>query len=129
MYCTLFTGMNSNIVLFIYLLVPLSKPLNQPTNHYQTRALIRLARFGSPYQYNQPLRKDRLGKKLWTVNIAMRVILNKVTMGIFPKPMILNASSNKMTYRKLVRQADMGTAVLMPVLAFSLFKLFARTIL
>ena len=129
MYCTLFTGMNSNIVLFIYLLVPLSKPLNQPTNHYQTRALIRLARFGSPYQYNQPLRKDRLGKKLWTVNIAMRVILNKVTMGIFPKPMILNASSNKMTYRKLVRQADMGTAVLMSVLAFSLFKLFARTIL
>ncbi|OEU11337.1 hypothetical protein FRACYDRAFT_192784 [Fragilariopsis cylindrus CCMP1102] len=95
----------------------------------ETRALIRLARFGSPYQYNQPLRKDRLGKKLWTVNIAMRVILNKVTMGIFPKPMILNASSNKMTYRKLVRQADMGTAVLMSVLAFSLFKLFARTIL
>mmetsp|Transcript_62378 Transcript_62378/g.71657 ORF Transcript_62378/g.71657 Transcript_62378/m.71657 type:complete len:570 (-) Transcript_62378:110-1819(-) len=94
----------------------------------ETRALIRLARFGSPYQYNQPLRMDRLGKKLWTVNVAMRVILNKVTMGIFPKPMILHASSKEMTYRKLVRQADMGTAVLMSVLAFSLFKL-ARIIL
>lgn len=96
----------------------------------ETRALIRLARFGSPYQYNQPLRKDRLGKKLWTANIAMRVILNKITLGIFPKPMILNASTKEISYRKLVRHADVGTAMLMSVLSFFLFKLFVgRTIL
>jgi len=92
----------------------------------ETRALIRLARFGSPYQYNQSLRKDRLGKKLWTANIALRVILNKITFGVFPKPMIMNMSNIELTYRKVVRKADLGTAGLVSVLAFSILKLAVR---
>jgi 2-polyprenyl-6-methoxyphenol hydroxylase-like FAD-dependent oxidoreductase len=43
--------------------------LGQALDRYQRnrvpehRALIRLARFGAPYQYNQPWRRDRLGKR------------------------------------------------------------------
>eukprot|EP00532_Pseudo-nitzschia_australis_P015105 CAMPEP_0168279464 /NCGR_PEP_ID=MMETSP0141_2-20121125/20499_1 /TAXON_ID=44445 /ORGANISM="Pseudo-nitzschia australis, Strain 10249 10 AB" /LENGTH=527 /DNA_ID=CAMNT_0008222427 /DNA_START=239 /DNA_END=1821 /DNA_ORIENTATION=- len=90
----------------------------------ETRALIRLARFGSPYQYNQPWLKDRIGKKLWTANVIMRVFLNKLSFGIFPKPMILAASSKKLTYRQLVRRADLGTLGLVSAVVFSILKIF-----
>ena len=46
----------------------------------EVRALIRLARFGSPYQYRQPLRKDRVGRFLWTMNVVMRLFLNKISI-------------------------------------------------
>jgi len=92
-----------------------------------TRGLIRIARFGSPYQYNQSLRKDRLGKKLHTANLAMRLLLNKITFGVFPKPMILMVNDISLSYRQVARRADLGTAALMTILAFSIFKLFVKS--
>mmetsp|Transcript_23576 Transcript_23576/g.65427 ORF Transcript_23576/g.65427 Transcript_23576/m.65427 type:complete len:557 (+) Transcript_23576:155-1825(+) len=92
----------------------------------ETRALIRLARFGSPYQYNQPLFKDRIGKKLWTANVIVRVLLNKITFGIFPKPMIMHANSKELAYKQLVRQADFGTLLLKSALAFPIFNFVFR---
>jgi hypothetical protein len=71
--------------------------------------LIRIARFGSPYQYNQSLWKDRLGKKLRTANVALRLLLNKLTFGVFPKQMVLMVNDD-MTYRQIARKADLGTA-------------------
>lgn len=88
----------------------------------ETRALIRLARFGSPYQYNQSLFKDRVGKKLWTANVLLRVIFNKLSFGIFPKPMLMNVSSKDLTYRQVARQADFATLGLVSVLVFSILK-------
>lgn len=92
----------------------------------ETRALIRLARFGAPYQYNQPLLKDRIGKKLWTANIIIRVILNKVTCGIFPKPMFMRVNTKDLTYRQVVRRADLATLGLKSTLAFLFFKFVIR---
>lgn len=88
----------------------------------ETRALIRIARFGSPYQYNQPLRKDRVGKTLWTMNFALRLLLNKISFGIFPKQMIMLLQDYSLTYRQVARKADLGTLVLKAiVLCFGYF--------
>jgi hypothetical protein len=70
------------------------------------RALIRLARFGAPYQYNQSWWKDRLGKQLWTLNVVIRVLLNKVSFGVIPSAAILVAQKNELTYRQVMRKAD-----------------------
>jgi kynurenine 3-monooxygenase len=70
------------------------------------RALIRLARFGSPYQYNQSWWKDRLGKQLWTMNVVIRVLLNKVSFGMIPPAAILLAQRHELTYRQVMRKAD-----------------------
>ena len=91
----------------------------------QTRALIRIARFCAPYQYNQSLRKDRLGKKLWTANVALRLLLNKLTFGIFPKQMVLMVNDD-MTYRQVARKADLGTAVLVSASILSVLKFLMR---
>jgi len=40
--------------------------------------------------------------------------------------MIMNMSNKELTYRKIVRQADLGTAGLVAVLAFSILKLAVR---
>jgi len=92
----------------------------------ETRALIRIARFGSPYQYNQSLRKDRIGKKLWTANVAMRLLLNKITAGLFPKPMIMMVNDMTLSYRQIARRADLGTAGLMTLFTFAMFKYLVK---
>lgn len=70
------------------------------------RALIRLARFGAPYQYNQSWRRDRLAKKLWTGNVVFRMALNKISRGLIPPVAILLAQDNMLTYRQVMRRAD-----------------------
>lgn len=92
----------------------------------ETRALIRLARFGGPYQYNQPLLKDRIGKKLWTANVILRVLLNKISFGMFPKPMVLMMNVKELSYRQIVRRADLGTAGLICIFAFLLLKVIVK---
>ena len=76
----------------------------------ETAALIRLSRFGAPYQYKQPHRADRLLLKLWTLNVAMRLLLNKVTLGLVQKPAILLVQDSNLTFRQVMRRADMTTA-------------------
>eukprot|EP00977_Amphora_coffeiformis_P029112 scaffold38812_cov153-Amphora_coffeaeformis.AAC.1 len=66
--------------------------LGQALRNYQAnrgpehRALIRLSRFGAPYQYNQSWLRDRIGQKLWFGNFLLRMLLNKITLGIIPPP-------------------------------------------
>merc|ERR1712127_971039 len=88
----------------------------------EIKSLIRIARFGGPYQYNQSLQKDRLGKKLWTANVIMRVLLNKITLGVFPKPMVLMINDPSLSYRQVARKADLGTASLLFAFSFTVFK-------
>jgi 2-polyprenyl-6-methoxyphenol hydroxylase-like FAD-dependent oxidoreductase len=61
----------------------------QTTHGPETRALIQLARCGAPFQYGQSSRWNMFRKKLWTANLALRLLLNKVTFGWSPKPAIL----------------------------------------
>jgi 2-polyprenyl-6-methoxyphenol hydroxylase-like FAD-dependent oxidoreductase len=87
----------------------------------EVKALIRLARFGSPYQYRQPLYRDRIGRILWTMNVAMRMVLNKLSRGLIPPAAIIMAQDKNMTFRKIMRRADLTTAGLMATLFASLF--------
>lgn len=43
------------------------------------RALIKLATCGAPYQYRQALLRDRLGRFFWTLNVVLRMGLNKLS--------------------------------------------------
>ena len=82
----------------------------------ETAALIRLARFGAPYQYNQPHRADRFLKTLWTANVAMRLLLSKVTFGLIQPPCILLSQNQDLTFRQVMNRADRTTALLKTML-------------
>eukprot|EP00559_Dactyliosolen_fragilissimus_P004421 CAMPEP_0184870354 /NCGR_PEP_ID=MMETSP0580-20130426/37192_1 /TAXON_ID=1118495 /ORGANISM="Dactyliosolen fragilissimus" /LENGTH=566 /DNA_ID=CAMNT_0027372391 /DNA_START=255 /DNA_END=1955 /DNA_ORIENTATION=+ len=87
----------------------------------ETRSLIRLARFGAPYQYGQSLRFDRLRTKLWFMNVILRTVLNKLTFGLIPKAAFFSASNPDMSYRKVMRRADSTTALLsLPLLFYAI---------
>ena len=73
------------------------------------RALIRLARFGAPYQYRQPWKRHRVGRILWTANVLLRTILNKLTLGVVPPAAIVMAQGNALTFRQVMRRADAAT--------------------
>lgn len=77
----------------------------------ETKALIRLARFGFPYQYSQSHYIDRIRKMLCLVNFAGRILLNKVTAGLAPKPAVAMAMDKGVTYRQVMRKADAMTAL------------------
>lgn len=90
----------------------------------EIRALIRLARFGSPYQYRQPLRKDRIGRFFWTTNVALRLMLNKLSRGFVPKPAIMLAGGDKFTFRQVMRRADLTTFGLLAIAVGFCWNLF-----
>ena len=87
--------------------------LGQALRNYQAnrgpehRALIRLSRFGAPYQYNQSWLRDRIGQKLWFGNFLFRMLLNKITFGIIPPPAaVLMNDSRAFTYRRIMQRCD-----------------------
>eukprot|EP00586_Coscinodiscus_wailesii_P005836 CAMPEP_0172486198 /NCGR_PEP_ID=MMETSP1066-20121228/14669_1 /TAXON_ID=671091 /ORGANISM="Coscinodiscus wailesii, Strain CCMP2513" /LENGTH=572 /DNA_ID=CAMNT_0013251995 /DNA_START=222 /DNA_END=1941 /DNA_ORIENTATION=- len=91
----------------------------------ETKALIRLARFGFPYQYRQPHYIDRVMRILYLCNFAIRLFFNKVTGGLAPKPAVMTAMDKSMTYRKLMRKADAMTAVLSSLCIGLVVKIFS----
>ena len=95
----------------------------------ETKALIRLARFGSPYQCNQPLYIDKVGKKLWTFNVLIRVLLNKASFGVVPKPAIMLAQNPDLTFRQVMFRADLVTFCLGTFATWLLKKIFWKRLL
>lgn len=79
-------------------------------------ALIRLARFGAPFQYKQPHRVDRLRLKLWTANVVFRLLLNKLTFGLVPSQCIILSQDPKLTFRQVMRKADLTTVTIKAIL-------------
>lgn len=75
-------------------------------------ALIRLARFGAPYQYKQPHYADRALRMLWTLNVVMRLLLSKVSLGFIQPPCIILSQNKELTFRQVMNRADRSTAVL-----------------
>ena len=53
----------------------------------EVRALIALSRVGAPFQYGKNSMKFR--KFLWIANLTLRMLLNKLTLGVSPKPAII----------------------------------------
>mmetsp|Transcript_25762 Transcript_25762/g.54198 ORF Transcript_25762/g.54198 Transcript_25762/m.54198 type:complete len:625 (-) Transcript_25762:247-2121(-) len=101
---------------------------------YQTQhspevaALIRLARFGAPYQYKQPHRIDRIRAILWTLNLVLRLILNKLTLGLVQPQCMLLAQNGDLTYREVMRRADLTTLGLKGVALALLVLLVKKTL-
>jgi len=95
----------------------------QENRKYEHRALTRIARFGSPYQYNQSRRQDKIGKLLWTLNFALRMILSKLTFGILAPPIVTMMEAEPgWSYRKVMRKADRTASILtlLPLIAMLL---------
>ena len=69
-------------------------------------ALIRLARFGGPYQYRQPWLRHRIGAMMWTMNFLFRIVMNKLSFGLIPSAIFTTASDPSLTYRQVMRRAD-----------------------
>lgn len=90
----------------------------------QNRALIRISRFGFPYQYRQALLKDRIGRLFLTFNIAFRVLLNKLSFGLIPASCIVTLQNPDLSYRKVMRRADLTTAGLSAAALTLIWKIF-----
>jgi kynurenine 3-monooxygenase len=89
----------------------------------EIKALIRLSRFGSPYQYRQPLYRDKIGRTLWSLNVALRLLLNKISRGKIPPAAIMMAMDRTKTYRQVMINADMVSLFLWSVIGLSLHKI------
>jgi 2-polyprenyl-6-methoxyphenol hydroxylase-like FAD-dependent oxidoreductase len=93
----------------------------------EIRSLIRLARFGSPYQYRQPHYRDKVGRFLWTLNVILRATLNKASFGFVPPAAIISAMDKSKTYRKLMRQCDLTVVSLWTLVAILCQQLIGTT--
>jgi kynurenine 3-monooxygenase len=72
-------------------------------------ALIRIARFGGPYQYRQPWLRHRIGAMIWTMNFLFRTMVNKLSFGYISPPLLTLLSDPSLTYRHIMRRADITT--------------------
>ena len=93
----------------------------------EIKALIRLARFGAPYQYRQPHYRDIVGRNLWMVNVLVKTILNKISKGLIPGAAIVGTMDKRYTYRQLMRRSDTTTVALWTCLGLACHRVFGAT--
>jgi hypothetical protein len=53
---------------------------------------------------------------LWTTNVAIRLLLNKFSRGLIPKPAIMLMMDPNLTFQNVMRRADSVTLSLCAVL-------------
>ena len=81
----------------------------------EAKALVRLARVGAPYQYQQASRMLTFRRYLWTLNILLRIVLNKLTRGLTPQPAVMQMMDAQLSFGTIMRRADRLTAALWTV--------------
>ena len=96
-----------------------SKSLGEMATKYskeripETRALVKLARVGAPFQYNQAGGMLTVKKLFWSINFFTRLLLNKITFGITPPGIPLLISERPgLKYTSILKRADFLTASL-----------------
>ena len=92
--------------------------------HFQAQALIRIARFGAPFQYGQFGGMLTVRKALWSVNFIARLMLNKFTKGLTPLPMMSQLSDPNLRYTAIVKKADTFTTILWTITAVVVMQVF-----
>ena len=90
------------------------------------KALIQLARCGAPYQYKQSWRRDQVGRLLWTLNAIIRLLFNKVTLGLFPPIAIVICQNHDLTFRQVMRRAHLGSQSLLVLSCIILIRLLGK---
>jgi hypothetical protein len=58
--------------------------------------------------------------------VAFRLLLNKLSFGIIPPAAIMMAQNNKLTFRQVMRRADLETAGLTACFLAIAWKIFDR---
>ncbi|WP_256386687.1 NAD(P)/FAD-dependent oxidoreductase [Hydrocoleum sp. CS-953] len=99
--------------------LPLFESLRSP----DMKPLIRLSQTAFPWQYNQ----DILGKRLWSINFFIRLLLNKILPFIFAPPAFMMIQNHKLSYSQIWSMAQRTTVyiyVLGIVLIFGSLALF-----
>jgi len=100
---------------------PKSSPLAETLHNFQkqrkgeTKALIKLARFGAPFQYKQSSRSLTIQRYLWTMNILIRVLMNKF-IGT-PKPACMLMMDPSLSFQTIMKRCDCLTACLWSAVA------------
>lgn len=88
----------------------------------ETKALVRACRFGSPYQYRQCARRDRIATKLFALNLIVRALLSKITLGLLSGPIVFDVNDPDLSFRTIMRRADRTTAVLWGAFGWALWR-------
>ena len=81
----------------------------------ETKALVKLARVGAPYQYQQASRILTIRRYLWSFNILLRITLNKLTLGLTPQPGVMQMMDSQLSFKTIMQSADRLTAALWTV--------------
>ncbi|MGD1701115.1 FAD-dependent oxidoreductase [Dapis sp. BLCC M229] len=81
--------------------LPLFESLRSP----DMKPLIRLSQTAFPWQYNQ----DILGKRLWSINFFIRLLLSRILPFIFAPPAFIMIQNHKLSYREIWSMAQRTT--------------------
>lgn len=79
------------------------------------KSLIRIARFGSPYQYRQPGIISKIGALLWTFNISIRLLMYQLSFKLLPAPpaaIICMIQKPNWSYYQIMKYTDTVTILL-----------------
>ncbi|KAL3903323.1 MAG: hypothetical protein SGILL_010488, partial [Bacillariaceae sp.] len=88
----------------------------------ESAAIVKMVRFGAPFQYGQFGGMTSVKKMIWTFNFFGRMLLNKLTFGLSPRPVFVEVGDGYQKYSAVMRRADTLTAVLWAACATLLLK-------
>lgn len=110
-------GVNSaleDVYVFNEILTATQDNLSQALPRYESlrqpdiKALIRLVQISYPWQYNQ----DPLQKRLWSLNLFLRLLLNRLFPFLFNPHSILLIQNHELSYSEILAKSNRTTQVL-----------------
>lgn len=83
-------------------------PLYESERFPDVKAVVRLAQFAFPWQYNQaPLRTG-----LWSINFFLRLVLSRLLPYLLSPPAFLLIQNHQLSYQEILRKAQRTTQLL-----------------
>jgi kynurenine 3-monooxygenase len=98
-------------------------PLYESLRSADVKALVRLAQFAFPWQYNQ----DAFGKALWSINFFIRLILSRVLPFLFSPQAFFLIQNHQLSYHEILVKANRTTQnlyVVSLIIVFGILALF-----
>jgi 2-polyprenyl-6-methoxyphenol hydroxylase-like FAD-dependent oxidoreductase len=92
----------------------------------ESKAIVRMVRFGAPFQYGQFGGMTSVKKTMWALNFMGRMFLNKITLGLSPRPVFVEVSDGYKKYSSVMRKADTLTAIFWASFAGIIFALLNK---
>jgi kynurenine 3-monooxygenase len=96
-------------------------PLYESLRSADVKALVRLAQFAFPWQYNQ----DAFGKGLWSVNFFIRLILSRLLPFLFSPQAFFLIQNHQLSYQEILVKANRTTQNLYLVSLIIVFGILA----